>query len=448
MIVNVASQHSFPSRSVPLTSDNRQKKVFYGWYIVAAGWGINVLVAAAYVLGISLFFNPIRMELGWSAAATSLAFSLRQAETGITSPFTGFLIDRLGSRKMMLVGLTMLGLAFILLGRVQTLWQFYAVFMLMSIGSSIGYLQAVNASLVNWFRRRRVRALGLMLSGASIGGILVPVTALMVTSLGWRTTATISGLAIWAWCLPLATIVRHRPEPYGLAPDGDPPAGEAQGLRAGSTGRAAPAPPSTAGWGVKDAITSRTFWIITLAQASFNLASNMILVVHLVPYLESLGLPRTSAASVVTIFMLSTLPGRLGLGWFGDQFDTKRLLSVLYALSASGIFILTFSHVYWQVVPFAVVAGLARGGITTLTPALISESFGTRRYASINGLMHTFTVATSVAGPFLGGLVFDLTGSYRPAFLVVAIMAALTAPLILLARQPEEVETPIAVATG
>ena len=435
-----------------MTSGIRHKGIFYGWYIVGATWAINVQVAATYVLGMGLFFNPIRTELGWNAATTSLAFSLRQLETGFLAPVSGFLIDRLGSRNTMLVGLFVLGLGFILLGRVQSLWQFYAVFLLISIGPSLGYLQAMNASIVNWFRRHRVRALGLMMTGGSLGGVLLPVVAFLVSSVGWRTTATICGIVIWVGCLPLAALVRHRPEPYGWAPDGDSPPDPVEGTRQvssqGGTSTSPPPASSEVAWTVQTAIRTRTFWIITLAQAAYSLALSMVLTVHLIPFMESLDVPRAQAASLITIFMLSTLPARLTLSLIGDRFEKRRVLAVLYGSAASGVLVLSFSHGYWQALPYSLLAGFGHGGITILTVALISESFGTRRYASIHGVMQTFSVLGGVAGPFAGGLVFDVVGSYRPAFLTVAILAGMMAPLILLVRQPRAVTAPVAVASG
>ena len=434
-----------------MISDVRPKRIFYGWYIVAATWGINVLVAAMWGLGISLYFNPIRTEMGWNATTTSVAFSLRQIETGVLSPIAGFLIDRLGARKCMLAGFFILGLAFILLGRVQSLWQFYAAFLLLSIGPSIAYTQAMNAALVNWFRRRRVRAVGLLYTGGSIGGVLLPAVAFSVTSLGWRTTATLAGLFIWATCLPLSAVVRHRPEPYGWTQDGDLPAVEArESPPASAPGReetTSATGSSSTGLGVQAALMTRTFWILTLAQGAYSLATSMILTVHLIPYLESLDIPRAKAASLVTVFMISTFPARFALGWIGDLFDKRRVLSVLYSLSASGTVVLALSHVYWQAVPYAVMAGLAHGGITVLTVVLISECFGTRRFASITGLIHTSSVVGGVAGPLAGGLVFDLTGSYRPVFFAVAVLVGMTAPLILLAKRPQEMTAPEPVAS-
>ena len=429
-----------------MTSGGRPKGIFYGWYMVGASWAINTLVAPVGALGIALYFNPIRTEMGWSAAATSLAFSLRQAETGILSPAIGFFIDRLGARKMMLTGLFLLGLGFILLGRVQSLWQFYSVLLLISMGLSIGYMQAISAAMVNWFRRHRVRALGLVYTGGSIGGILLPVLAVLVTSVGWRTTATISGLAIWAWCLPLAALVRPRPEPYGLAPDGDSPIPETmattQASGHGGTPVASTTPSSLSGLDVRAAVRTRAFWILTLCQAAYSLSTSMVLSVHLIPFLESMDIPRTRAASMITIFMISTLPARLSLGFIGDRFEPRRLLASLYGLSASGTFVLAMSHSYWQAMPYSVLSGLAHGGIVILTIALISDSFGTRRYASIHGVMHTFTILGSISGPVAAGLVFDATGSYRPAFLVVAALLALAAPLILFIKRPQELTTP------
>ena len=414
-------------------------RLFYGWYIVAAGWGVHVMVAATYVLGMGVFFNPIRAEMGWNAASTALAFSLRQFEAGFLSPVVGFLIDRVGTRKMMFVGLSILGLGFLLLGRVQNLWQFYVAFLFLAIGPSVGYAQAMNAALVNWFRRRRVRAMGLMWTGGSIGSLLVPAIALLLGAIGWRWTAAACGVAIWLVCLPLAAVMRHRPEPYGWSPDGDA-APEGQPRPAGSAG-AGPGQgePEIS---VRGALELRVFWVIAVAQAAFAMASSMVLTVNLVPFLESIDVPRTQASSMITVFMMAALPARLSLGWIGDRFEKRHMLALLYAMSASGIAILAMSQSYWQAVPFALLAGFAHGGVVILTATLVSESFGTRRFASINGLLQTFGVLGGVAGPFAGGLVFDVVGTYRPAFLFVSAVVALASPIILTARPPAGVSLP------
>lgn len=419
-----------------MESRGKPKGLFYGWYVVAGGWGVHVVVASTYVLGMGVLFNPIRDELGWTATATALAFSLRQFEAGFMSPVVGFLIDRLGARKMMLAGLFILGLGFLLLARIQNLWQFYVVFVFLATGPSMGYAQAMNAALVNWFRRQRVRAMGFMWTGGSIGGLLVPLVALMVTNWGWRTSATVSGLAVWTVGLPLATLMRHRPEPYGLLPDGDPPQGDAAGVAPGTTARAGAVAQPERSLGVKAALKTRTFWVIAMAQATFAMTSSMVLTVNLVPFLESIEFPRTQAASVVSFFMLAALPARVSLGLFGDRFEKRKALALLYVLSASGTTILAMTQVYWHTIPFAVLAGFAHGGAVIMTAALVSESFGTSRFASINGLLQTFGVLGGMIGPTAGGLVYDLRGSYRPAFFAVAILVALAAPLILLAKQP------------
>ncbi len=418
------------------------KGLFYGWYVVAGGWGVHVVVASTYVLGMGVLFTSIRTELEWTAAATAIAFSLRQFESGILSPFVGFFIDRWGTRKMMLAGLFILGLGFLLLARIQNLWQFYVVFLFLATGASIGYAQAMNTAVVNWFRRRRVRAMGFMWTGGSIGGQLVTLVALMVTNYGWRRAATISGLLVWAVGLPLATLMRHRPEPYGMLPDGDPPQVDATTPAAGTTARAPAAAPLESNLGVKEALKTRTFWVIAMAQATFATTSSMVLTVNLVPFLESIEFPLTQAASVVSLFMLAALPARVFLGLFGDRFEKRKVLAVLYVFSAAGTLILSGAQVYWHTIPFAILAGFAHGGAVIMTAVLVGESFGTSRFASINGLLHTFGVIGGVVGPTAGGLVYDLRGSYRPAFVAVAILVALAAPLILLAKRPQVAPAP------
>ena len=173
------------------------KNIYYGWVVVAAAWGIHIITAGTYVLGLGVLFNPIRNEMIWGAAVTALAFSLRQFETGILSPVVGFLVDRFGARKMVFSGVFILGLGFLLLGQIQNLWQFYVAFLFLSIGPSVGYAQPLNATVVKWFTTNRVRAMSLMWTGGAIGSLIVPVIAILVERSGCRWTTTVCGLLLW-----------------------------------------------------------------------------------------------------------------------------------------------------------------------------------------------------------------------------------------------------------
>ncbi len=414
------------------------KRFSYGWVIVSGGFATHVIVAPTYVLGLGLFFNPIRAELGWGAGVTALAFSLRSFQSGILAPFVGGFIDRLGARKMMMAGMLILGSEFIILSRVQSLWEFYLAFLFIAFGSSIGYGQAMNAALVNWFRRQRVRALGLMWAGSSVGGFLVPVTAYLVSEYGWREALLICGLVIWFVGIPVASLMRPRPEPYGWGPDGDPVTV--------SSAAADPEVKETGadGWTIRSAAKTRSFWIIAVAQGATQLATGMVLTVHLIPFLEDQGMARATAATIFTVFSASSLSAKLALGWVGDRVEKRLLLCVVYGMQGCAIIVLSLSHGYWQAVPYAVLAGIGRGAQLITDAALISERFGTSHFAAIAGVLQSLGITAGIVGPFIGGIAYDSMGTYRPAFMAVGFVALAASPLILTlpkssARPPEPV---------
>ncbi len=207
-----------------MAEEKRKPKLFYGWWIVLGATIADALSGGFYLYGFSAFFMPLINDFGWSRAATSGAFSLSRIEGGLLGPLGGFLVDKFGPRKMMLIGMTMIGAGFILLSRIDSLVAFYLVFTLcIAVGVTLGIHQAVIVAVTNWFIKKRGMALGFASTGMGIGGALVPVLAWLIVQYGWRDTAVITGLTFWFVGIPIALMMRHRPEQYGYLPDGETP---------------------------------------------------------------------------------------------------------------------------------------------------------------------------------------------------------------------------------
>ena len=197
-------------------------RVFYGWYIVAAGMGIHLWMSIAWVYGMQVFFAPIIQTFGWSRAAVSGAFSLQRLEGSIASPIEGFLVDRFGPRKLVLAGALLAGLGLITLSFLQAIWMFYASVLVVSLGMSACVGIPRNWATVQWFRRLRGRALGIGSSGAVVSGPLLFIVVWLVETVGWRNAFLVLGVVTWCICLPLALVFRSRPQQYGYLPDGGP----------------------------------------------------------------------------------------------------------------------------------------------------------------------------------------------------------------------------------
>ena len=193
----------------------RPASIFYGWWIVAISLLADALKHGTFNRGFTLYILPIRSELGLGVATISLAEMLGRMEGGALGPLMGYLTDRYGSSAMLAFGGIMSGLGFIFLSCTGNLVFFMLVFVgMLSVGFRSGYNNATLPAVNQWFRRKRSLAMSIVAAGNGLGGAaLAPLVGLMVFSLGWRTAALLSGLAILAVVVPLSFLIRRSPVP-------------------------------------------------------------------------------------------------------------------------------------------------------------------------------------------------------------------------------------------
>ncbi|MBI2871701.1 MAG: MFS transporter [Chloroflexi bacterium] len=408
-----------------------RRRIFYGWYIVAAGMVSHLWISIAWIYGKQVFFTPIVQTFGWSRAVVSGAFSLERLESSITTPLEGFAVDRFGPRKLILVGGLLAGLGLVSLGFLQDVWMFYASVLVISVGTSASMGVPRTWAIVQWFRRLRGRALGIGGSGAVISGPLLIIVVWLIEAVGWRRAFVVLGIVTWAISIPVALVYRSRPQQYGYLPDGDPPA---------QATTAAPQRPAGAVAGervftVSDALRTPTFWVVTLAFGVLGMGISA-LGVHQVPYLESIGFTTTQAVSSLGVYTLLSVFGRLGGGWAMDFLDKRLVLAGLLACEALAFLVLANITTYWQVVPFAFLYGTAFGGSIPARGVVISSYFGTRSFGGIQGLSQSAAVLGGTLGPVIMGWDFDVNGSYTRSVYFLMAVAALAVPFSLLARPP------------
>ena len=221
------------SPTEPGTTQRRQGRFFYGWYVVGVACLQGMFGNGAISTGFPRFFEPIRGDLGISYAAMSLVFSLARAEGGLGAPLVGWLVDKFGSRPMILFGGLTAGIGLMLLSFATEYWQLVLLFVgVVSVGKTAGLGQTLMATVNQWFIRRKAVALStLMTAFAGGGAIVVPLLHMGIVFLDWRPTVFIIGLFIAILTLPVAYVIRSRPEDMGLRPDGDPPTGAAAAAR-------------------------------------------------------------------------------------------------------------------------------------------------------------------------------------------------------------------------
>jgi len=422
--------------------NQKRKNVFYGWRVVAAGTFINAFGIGCFFYGWSTFFKPLENEFGWSRTAISGVSALSRLEGGIEGPIVGWLIDKIGARKMLLLAVAVTGAGFVALSRVHALWSLYVIFGLLSFGFNMGFTFATTAAAAKWFIRKRGRALSFLTAGNGIGGaIFVPVLAWLIVLYGWRWAAIITGIAMWAIVLPTAAFgIRSTPEEMGLLPDGDSagpgkePDQTSDPIESVASANEAALKEVDFTW--REAMKTQAFWVYA---GSMFLRSSILssLVIHQIPHLTDIGIPEIQAASILGFMVLVSIPGRLAFGWLGDKFSMKVLLFLLCLMQAAGIYIFIHASTMALLYLFVVVYGLGYGGVIPLTWAFRGDLFGRRNFATIAGIMTPLTAAGGIAGPVIAGYVFDVSGSYSVVFYAFMIMISLSGLLFLFIRQPK-----------
>ena len=408
-----------------------QTRVFYGWRIVAAGFGLQFLNAWLLNQSFGAYVAVLRDDFGWSKTALSGAFSLQQVESGLLGPVQGWFVDRFGTRSMVRIGLVVFGLGFILLSRVHSIAGFYAAVSFLAVGSSLSAFFPLTVALVNWFDRYRARALSFMSLGFAIGGMLVPVVAYSLEAFGWRDTAFASGVIVIVAGLPMAQVIRRRPEDHGDVVDGiaDPPAHAATVTEAASLSE-------RRDFTAREAIRTPAFWLVSLGHGAALLVVSAV-GVHAISHLkEDLGYSVGAASLAITLMTAMQVAGMVVGGVIGDRFEKRLIAAACMVMHMLGILLLAFATSISMVAGFAVLHGFAWGMRGPMMQAIRADYFGRSSYGVIMGLSTLVTVLGQIGGPLIAGGLADATGSYEPGFALLGVLAGLGSGFFLFATRP------------
>ena len=180
---------------------------------------------------------------------------------------------------------------------------------------------------------------------------------------------------------------------------------------------------------------TRSFWLMAFALTLSSIAPQAIAVVQ-IPYLETREIGRETAGFVVSAMAVISVVGRVGFGWLGDHIDKRRAMSAALGLEALGVIVLASIGAAWMLIPYLLLYSPAWGGAVPLRPAILADYYGRKSVGSIHGIMLSIMTGAGILGPILAAASFDVLGNYQPAFYVLAGLAALGVPLMLLARRP------------
>ena len=410
---------------------------YYGWLILGissmatfAASGVSQVVLG----GIQVYISD---DTGWDISTFSYAATIGTWCSGLIAPVIGRMADRYGPRWLMPSGLLIAGVCFLLLSGVSSVWQFYAAYIVARAVSNPVLIGLVpRTAAVNFFRRRRNIALAMVSTFRPIAGAInIQLIALIAVSQSWREAFRYLGIFAFALVIPVVLLMRRRPEDIGLQPDG---AGTTPLPQASPGGRGSSAvfQQSETSWTVREAIRTRTYWLIVATACVGTLASSSV-GFSLVPYLvEGAGLSVTAAAGVLSFGTVLSI-ANVGWGYLSDKFTPRRCLMVTMVGSGVLLAYLTLVDSLAEALVFALAWGVFSGAVGSMENMMLAQYYGRESYGSLLGLFSPFQTAALGLGPSLASLLRTISGSYGVLYIAMVGAYLASAVLLYLARVPE-----------
>jgi MFS family permease len=402
---------------------NPPTRFFYGWWIVVAV-SLNLFFAVGIIFyGFPVFYPLLVQSLGFTRAQATQGFLIGFLLVGLPFGFlAGVLIDRVGARWVILVGVGLVGGSLLFMGFMSRLWQYY----LLSITEVLGYVLAgpiPNQVLVtNWFRAKRGRAMGYAYLGLGAGGAVSPLLVnYLAGQFGWRRAMEILGAMILIVLFSVGGwVTRSAPRDLGLAPDGLNPSYEVRVSVESAPLAAGP---------VARAIRSSNFWLL-VAGCTLVVGAIGAVIQHLILFLKDQGYSAGTASQVSSCLLISSLAGRVLVGYLADRFRKKNVMAWFYLLLGLSIPLLYLARRPAAVWTFALVFGFAMGADYMLIPLVTAECFG---LAALGKLLALIIMGYSLGqwlAPWLAGRIFDAQHSYDLAWAVMTIAGVVGAATI------------------
>jgi len=368
------------------------------------------MIAFSLYDSFGVFFNPLLNEFGWTRAMISGASSLSFILMGVLGIVMGGLTDRFGPRIVLTICGFLLGLGYLLMSQVQDRWQLYLLYGV-AIGVGMSGIWAPLLSLVGrWFVKRRGLMTGIVIAGGGIGALAGPmVITRLIAAHGWRTSCIMLGSITLLVIVLIAQFLKRDPGDIGQ-------------LAYGASEEREPAVASEVpGFSLKEVVHTPQFWLVFFMLFCLGVGIFSILV-HIVPHSRELAVPAITAANILACIGGVSIIGNLAMGRAVDKIGPRQVLIIGLILMLAALLWLVPAREVWMLYLFAVVFGFAHGGTATAHAPVVARLFGLNSLGSIFGLATLGFTLGGAAGPVMTGYIFDLTGSYKLAFISCAVI--------------------------
>jgi MFS family permease len=396
-----------------------QRRLFYGWVVVGAS-AIIVCLGMGALFSLGVFLKPMAEAMGSSRAAISSVALINWVAMGLGSFFWGALSDRLGTRGVAVAGGLLLGLGLVLSSQVQALWQLYVTFGFM-VGFAVGAFYApLTSTATKWFTARRGLAVALVSAGIGVGILVIAPLARALTSLwDWRIALLVIGDLAWLIVVPVALVIRERPDDVGTAAMGG----------AATAGRE---------YSTREVLATPQFWGIALTHFACC-AAHSGPIFHMVTHATDQGIGAMAAATALGVSGLASIVGRVGGGVLADRVGIKPTLLAGLALQAAMIVLYLIVRDVGLFYGLAIVFGVAYGGVMPLYALVTREYFGEKVMGAAYGGVFLVSTLGMGIGSYAGGLLYDRFGSYAWLYLGSFAIGGLAVALALTFRPPRPV---------
>lgn len=408
--------------------------IFYGWWITAGTFVVLFVGLCSGFYTLSVFLEPLEKTFGWTRTQISLGFTIAAVLVGLFSPLVGVAVARFGVKKVQLFGAVVAGTALILASFIQTLWQYYTIYILMAVGlASVGLVPS-QTIISHWFDKRRGTAMGLIMMGVGLGGMVMVFLATKISVVyGWRSTYLLLGGLVLGIVVPvILIIIKNKPEELGLVPDG-----------IAASKSEASASQKLKGFTVKEAFMTLPFNLTCLIMALFSIILGG-LTMHAIALFRSYGVEQ--AGMMWSLTLGASVLGRITFGYLSDKISKKSLILVswLFHIIGFGCIIIS-AGMSWFVWGLVIFYGLALGSFVTLLPLFLGERFGVEHFSKLIGIIGLCQVIGLAVGSVLLGKIFDATKSYANALTIMLVLSIVALVVTVCIGQPrhKSVTTPV-----
>ena len=405
-----------------MTKSTMQRPGFYGWKNVILLFIIYMFTMGIVFYGFSVIFPFMIKTLEWNRGTASIAHTVNALLMGFLAPLAALSVNKLGTKKTISMGITVLVIGLVLLGTlVSQLWQWIIVWgIIVSFGFVFCGIMPIQTTMMFWFDKKRATAIGIVMTGAALGGFLAQpfYTWLMALTNTWQVGWLVGALFAFI-ALILAFFIISKPEDVGQHTDGLSPDDIKTGKSGIELGARTYRTPTS--WGLKEAIRTPTVWFIIMIMVGFVMPLFLV-TTHGVLHMTDQGFSKMQAASVLSFLILGSGVVRFPIGWVGDRIEPRWIVTVALSIMLIALFGIWKISSFKMMMVAGMVFGMGYGCQIIMIPTMIANYYGAEAFPGIQGVLGPIMITFCASVPVGAGYIFEQTGSYDLAFIILSMV--------------------------